>query len=416
MKKLLITKISILVLVISLFSSGCIKDTIKRTYTIYTPVYKEKSEVLSNIKSTTPKTISETGKIYMYGRYIFLNEVSKGVHIIDNADPANPKVIKFIDIPGNLDIAVKGNSLYADLYTDLLVIDISDPLQAKLSKVVENVFPERRYVSGFIADTSKIIVGWNKKDTTVEGDRQFFFNNCRNCGFALAADASLRAAAPGAGGIGGSMARFAIVNDYLYTVNISQLGVFNINEPQNPVKLGTSYIGWNIETVYPFKQKLFIGSSTGMFIYDITNPQIPKREGMFSHARACDPVVADDDYAFVTLRSGNNCNSTSNQLDVIDIKNFAVPNLLKTYSMTNPFGLAIDGNLLFVCDGPAGLKIYDRTEPTNLVMLHHIKNIETFDAIARNKTLLVVAKDGLYQYDYSQTQQIRLLSKLSINQ
>jgi hypothetical protein len=84
--------------------------------------------------------------------------------------------------------------------------------------------------------------------------------------------------------------------------------------------------------------------------------------------------------------------------------------------MTNPFGLAIDENLLFVCDGPAGLKIYDRTEPTNLVMLHHIKNLETYDAIARNKNLLVVAKDGLYQYDYSQPQQIRLLSKLSINQ
>ncbi len=413
MKNIFTLKTSFVILLFASISSGCLKDNITRTYTIYTPVYKAKAEVVSNIRSNTPQPITETGKIYMYGRYIFLNEVGKGVHIIDNVDPKNPKAIKFIDIPGNIDIAVKGSTLYADLFTDLVVIDISDPLQAKVAKVMENVFPERRFINGFIADSSQIIIGWNKKDTTVEGDRVNFLRECRNCGFALAADS--RAAAPSPTGVGGSMARFAIVNDYLYTVNISQLGVFSISSPQNPSKLGSSYIGWEIETIYPFKQKLFIGSSTGMFIYDIANPAAPKREGMFSHARACDPVVADDDYAFVTLRSGNVCNGTSDQLDVLDIKNVNAPKLLKTYGMTNPYGLAIDGNLLFICDGSDGLKVFDRTEPEKLVLLQHIKGIVTFDAIAWNKTLLVVAKDGLYQYDYSQPQQLHLLSKLSIN-
>src|ERR1044071_1078132 len=106
---------------------SCLKDNVTKTYSIFEPIYKSKSEVLSEIKSSTPVSISNPGKIYMYGNYIFLNEVNKGVHIIDNSDPSHPSIKAFINIPGNVDIAVKGTTLYADLFTDLVVIDIADP-------------------------------------------------------------------------------------------------------------------------------------------------------------------------------------------------------------------------------------------------------------------------------------------------
>ncbi|HEY1021789.1 MAG TPA: hypothetical protein VGE06_05725, partial [Flavisolibacter sp.] len=105
--------------------TGCMKDSITKTYTIYTPVYKDRAEVLANIKSNAPRPIHEKGKIFLYGHYIFLNELNKGVHVINNSNPAAPVREAFIDVPGNIDIAVKGNTLYADLYTDLLAIDIS---------------------------------------------------------------------------------------------------------------------------------------------------------------------------------------------------------------------------------------------------------------------------------------------------
>ena len=99
----------------------------------------------------------------MYGNYIFLNEVNKGVHIIDNTNPVNPVIKSFINIPGNVDIAVKGSTLYADLYTDLVVVDITDPLNATLKKVVTKVFPERVYAAGFVYDSTKVIVGWTER-------------------------------------------------------------------------------------------------------------------------------------------------------------------------------------------------------------------------------------------------------------
>ena len=392
---------------------GCLKDKLTMTYTILRPVYKEKAEVYANIKSNAPTAIQQPGKVFIYGDYIFLNEVDKGIHIIDNANPARPVVKAFINIPGNLDIAVKGNTLYADLYADLVVVDISNPLQARFIKYIANVFRERNYTGGFTADSTRVIVGWIKKDTTVSMRNTY----CATCAYLLLSGAQGAgvAAAGGPIGVAGSMARFSLVNNYLYTVNSRELSSFNINNSNNPVRTATQAVGWNIETLYPFSNKLFIGSSTGMFIYDISNPAYPSAQGQFTHVRACDPVIADGDYAYVTLRNGNACSGTSNQLDVINISNVFSPSLARTYPMTNPYGLAKDNNLLFICDGKAGLKIFDVSNPLAISLKKQISDIETYDAIASNGNLLVVAKDGLYQYDYSVPGSLSLESKIPVN-
>src|SRR6202022_2166901 len=173
------------------------------------------------------------------------------------------------------------------------------------------------------------------------------------------------------------MARLAIVHDYLFTVNLNQLGVLNISNTANPENVSITNVGSNIETIYPFKEKLFIGSRNGLFIYDITNAATPVNEGQFAHASACDPVVADDNYAYVTLRNGTFCTTASNQLDVVNVQNLIYPSLVKSYPMTNPHGLTKDGNFLFVCDGKDGLKIFDATQPGDLKLIKNIVGIET---------------------------------------
>jgi hypothetical protein len=401
------------VIISMLLLSSCVKDKLSKTYTIYAPVYKTKQEVLASVKFAAPQTISSPGKIYIYGKYVFLNELNKGVHVIDNSNASSPKVIGFINIPGNVDIAVKGNILYADLYADLLTIDISEPTNSKLLKTIPKLFPERFYGLGYSPDTSKIIVDWLRKDTTVDINTELNYGGCPGCMYASAsssADKSLSAAP----GIGGSMARFTIVNDYMYTVGQSDLSILSVSNSADPVIIGTQRIGMNIETIYPFKDKLFIGSSAGMFIYNITSPSTPKRESEFSHARACDPVIADDNYAYVTLRTGSWCAGTTNTLDVIDIANITSPRLVKTYQLKNPHGLSKDGDLLFICDGTDGLKLYNAANVNDLKLLDHIKDLETYDVIAWNKLLMVVSRTGLHQYDYSDGKTMRLLSTIAI--
>ncbi|MDZ4794934.1 MAG: hypothetical protein SGI83_11700, partial [Bacteroidota bacterium] len=281
---------------------------------------------------------------------------------------------------------------------------------------INKVFPDRQYSNGFVPDSNMIIVDWTKKDTTVDLNAA-----CRRCMYDLIALSSSQSggtfstgAAPTVG-IAGSMARFSIVNSYLYAVNNSNLISFNIATTNNPVRTATQSVGWNIETIYPFNNKLFIGSMTGMFIYDITIPATPVAQGQFSHARRCDPVIADGNYAYVTLRGGSACGGNTNQLDVVNISNLNLPTLAKTYLMDGPYGLTKDNNTLFICDGKAGLKMYDAANPLNIVLKKTVANMETYDAIALNGNLLVVANDGLYQYGYSYPATLDLKSKISVN-
>lgn len=421
MKKYVSGLVTIFVSVfLSVLFSGCLKDTCKhaKTYTWFEPLYKTSAEVRANIKSNPAREVQNPGKIFIIGGYIFLNEVDKGIHVIDNSNPSFPKNIAFIDIPGNIDLALKGNTLYADLYTDLVTLDISNPLNVVKRSIVDGVFPERYYSGVFLSgDSNKIIYDWVKHDTTLTED-------CSSPSFNVPGvfyNDALASSSMGPGqstlvGTGGSMARFALINNYLYTVGYADLNVFNISNSNQPVFSNKLQVDWRVETIYPFKNKLFIGSNNGMFIYDInSSPTNPVKVGEFSHARACDPVIADDNFAYVTLHSGTVCEGFDNELDIVQLNNLSNAELVKVYHLTGPQGLSKDNDLLFICDGTDGLKVYDASDVMNLQLIKQFPGLETYDVIAYNKIAIVVAKDGLYQYDYSSINNIHLVSKISIS-
>lgn len=390
---------------------SCLKDSTTKRYVYFKPVYKAKEEVRANMKTGPAQDIKMPGKIYIKGNYIFLNEVDKGVHIIDYSNPANPKNIAFIAIPGNEDIAVQDNYLYADEYSDLVTFDISDPLDVKLLDTDSNAFPERYYSPG----DNQVIVDWIKVDTTATGD----YTNWWQREYVVMPDTyySSLAATPAQAGVGGSMARFTLTNNRLYTVSNHSLNVFNTGNGANPAFVTAVSAGFDIETIYPFKNQLFIGSQEGMYIFNIDNPDAPYQVGTFTHAQACDPVIADSSYAYVTLRTGNTCNNeTENVLHVLDIKNPENATLLKSYSFTNPHGLAKDGNLLLVCDGKDGLKLLNDANPLDITSIKTIGGMDTYDVIALNNIAIVSAKEGLYLVDYTTPANAQIVGHLSINQ
>jgi hypothetical protein len=86
--------------------------------------------------------------------------------------------------------------------------------------------------------------------------------------------------------------------------------------------------------------------------------------------------------------------------------------------MTNPHGLGIDGNTLFICDGNDGLKAFDITDVNRIDehMLIHDQDINATDVIPFENVLMMIGTGGIYQYDYSNPQNITLLSTLPVNQ
>lgn len=425
MKKFLLAAIGCMAICfVIFFLQGCLKDTYTKTYhyTYYAPVYKTSQEVRNNIKSNPSQPIEKAGKLYVKGQYIFLNDIDKGIHVIDNSNPSSPQQVAFITIPGNMDLAVKGNTLYADLYTDLVAIDISNPRNVVLKKVVEGVFPHRYYNGNFIPDSTKVIASWERRDTTVTekyaldqmiGGGRIYMDYAAFSGTAVP-QSNKSGASVSPYGVGGSMARFTIINQRLYTVGASDLSVFNISNTENPLFVTKKNLTASIETIYPFADKLFIGSQTGMFIFDISFADNPVQVGQFSHVMSCDPVISDGQFAYVTLRTGTTCARNANQLEVLKLTNLINPVSVKIYPMTNPYGLSKEGSMLFVCDGKDGLKIYDANDVMNLQLKKTISVPEAYDVITLGGDAILVAKDGLYQYDYSDLNNIRLLSKITI--
>jgi hypothetical protein len=135
-----------------------------------------------------------------------------------------------------------------------------------------------------------------------------------------------------------------------------------------------------------------------------------------NHVVGCDPVVVQGDYAYVTIRGGNACGQDLSLLDVVDISNPAQPRLMASYRMHSPYGLGIDGDVLFVCD--EGLKVFDAADPLKIKekQLAHFTGIGGFDVIPYGNILLVIGDDGLYQYDYSNIYDIKQISALKMGQ
>lgn len=401
----------LLISIACLCFNSCLKDTTTKHYVYFKPVYKPKEEVKAAMKTGPAQDIQHPGKLFVKGNYIFLNELDKGVHIIDYSNPHDPKNIAFVAIPGNEDIAVEGDYLYADLYADLVTFNITNPTDIKLVDTDEGAFPERYYLIG----SDQIIVDWIKVDTTIKSND----NNWWQKEYVVMPETYdlSTATTPAQAGIGGSMARFTLMNNRLYTVDNHSLHIFNIDDNANPVMASTVSAGYDVETIYPFKNELFIGSQEGMYIFNVDNRDAPYQVGTFIHAQACDPVIADDNNAYVTLRTGNTCNNeTENVLEVLDVTNPANATLIKSYSFTSPHGLAKDGNTLFVCDGTAGLKLLNAGDPLNITPVTTIGGIETYDVIALNKTAIVSAKEGLYLVDYADPAHAQIVGHLTIKQ
>ncbi len=212
----------------------------------------------------------------------------------------------------------------------------------------------------------------------------------------------------GTTGVSGSTARFTIAGNYLYTVDNQSLNIFNITDPAIPSKVKDINLGFGIETIFARGNTLFLGTQTGMYIYDISNPVDVQQKSRYNHIYSCDPVVADNKYAYVTLSTTNRCGRGVNELDIIDIQNLSSPYLISSFPMTNPQGLGVDGTTLFLCDD--GLKIYDIQNKSNIVLKKHY-NIAATDVIPLGNSLLVIGADGLYQYHYS-SDTIYLLSTI----
>jgi hypothetical protein len=240
--------------------------------------------------------------------------------------------------------------------------------------------------------------------------------------FSCSADSASDSFSTGAGdtGVAGSYARFITVGNFLYIVDRSNIQTYSLTSPSLPNKINTQEIGEQIESIFNYQDKLFIGSGSGLYIYTIQADGIPSKTATHTYdfpILPCDPVVANDTYAYVSLHDGDTggpCGGFNNvnELKIFNVADINNPELLVSYPMSRPKGLGLDGNILFLCDDWAGLKVFNVSDPYNIVQIAHFDYFNAFDVIPLNGLLLCVGTDNVYQFDYTDLSNIQEVSRI----
>jgi len=425
MKAKIIPIISLLTLfVISL--SSC-EDSNYRQYTGNAPVYLSYDDLRKSVVNQDHADLINPGKIYFKDDFIFIVEELKGIHVYDNSDPSSPSKTNFVKIPGVVDISISGQTLYADSFVDLVVLDLGDIRNIKEVGRIKDILPytvppvDNKYPMAYVDQEKGVVIEWEVRTIKERFDPNpppypIFWSSSRAFMDKFNASGASTGISGSGVGAGGSMARFGIKEDVLYVMDQNTLKVFDITNKTNPEKINDIYPGWGIETMFLTENEMFLGTTTGMVILDISVPSSPVSMGFFSHARSCDPVVVDDTLAYITLRTGTGCGGNLNVLDVVNIKDITKPKAVISYGMTNPHGLGKDGDLLFICDGSAGLKVYDASDPKKITnnLIYRYPEINAYDVIPIDNILVLIGDDGLYQYDYSNVKNIKLLSSILV--
>lgn len=415
-------KIVPILLLLTLFTS-C-EETIYREFKGNEPVYMSYEKLRSSVKTEPDHDLLKPGKIYFKDNYIFIIENLEGFHVYDNTNPSAPVHKTFVKVPGAVDISISGYIVYVDSFVDLVVLDAEDINNIHETGRVRDVFP---YIVpetgndlpvGNIDRKKGVVTGYNVKMIKEKVEISYprypvFYDGYQE----LANSGGITPGVSGSGvGIGGSMARFGIKDNVLYAVDNNLINIFDITDRVKPKKFSGTQSWWGIETMFLTSKYMFLGTTTGVVIYDLSVPLNPEYISFYNHFRSCDPVIVDGDIAYSTLRTGTTCGGTASSLDVVDIDPIKSPVLLQTYPMTNPYGLAKDGNLLFICDGTDGLKIYDAADFMKITehLLYSYPSLKAYDAIPLGSVLAMIGDDGLYQYDYSNPASIRLISHIGV--
>ena len=176
--------------------------------------------------------------------------------------------------------------------------------------------------------------------------------------------------------VGGSTAKFTIQNNHLITIEDHDIQIFSLANPSDPVLVNAYYTPNTItlETIYPYQaNRILLGTNTGAVIMDHSTPGTITELAFPEFVTSCDPVIAQGDYMYITLRNGSSCNLVNNvdgvnQLLIYDISDITQPELKKTIELDQPYGLSIKDTSLLICyeQGLIEFDISNPIEPTQI--------------------------------------------------
>jgi hypothetical protein len=376
------------------------------------PVIHPFSEIRDSIQFLPGREMQDPGKICFKDNFLFVSEIKKGVHIIDNSNPANPVFLSFIQIPGNGDIIIHENRLYADSYSDLISFDITDLNNIKEVERAKEIF-EFGWFNG---------KWWNSQDGGLfygEYTQKYVTDTITfNCNEPPEPEPIVDIEE---GPVNSSYLehaktppRFAVKDKYLYSSGINFLNIFDLDESKNLKSIGFLALDQAHFSFSLQQDKLFVGMAFDLAIYDIESPLETRQTSRFDSVTSCDKIAVHDNIAYITERTGTLCGGNQNRLKLIDISNTSIPRFIKAFPLDGPRALSIDFPILYVCEGVNGFKVFDVLDTATIDqhLLSYEKDIQANNIAVSGKTVFITSIDGLYQLDATDPRNLHRLSKI----
>lgn len=130
----------------------------------YKPVILKRADFEKSVVLENSRSVEKSAKIYIFDKFIFINDKHKGFHVFNNTDATKPTKEKFLRVPGATDIAIRNNTMYINQATDLIALTFNpSDYSYKIEKRVKNVFPPMISPDGFKSYDVKddeVIVNW----------------------------------------------------------------------------------------------------------------------------------------------------------------------------------------------------------------------------------------------------------------
>lgn len=409
MRILLLSSISLLVL-----GTSCVKNKGEVSYSYNKAIaqYDYLEAIRNQGLVEAPRPISDIGKVFYGTDIILIGERNKGIHIINNANRNIPTKPSFLSIPYCNEFFVDGNFLYAESHYDILKIDISNKSNPILVHRAKNAISqpiknnEGKTLVGFtyqfVHESFKLNSAEElalRKSNTLYFD---YSNNLIPSGKVPPSFVSSSAKNKG------TMSRMEVADGYLNLITSSQLYTYDISGG-SIISTKKQTIGNDLETIYHEDNKLFIGSKSSMTILNNNNPSEPYVLSSYWHEVSCDPVLPNDDIAYLTLRSvqDEGCSGgTVNLLKVIDISNPSSPSNITDVTMRSPYGMTISNDHLFIGEGANGITVMDITNPNNPTEIFNTSSFKTYDVIKHpndSDIILVISDNDVKQLSFDES-------------
>jgi hypothetical protein len=318
--------------------------------------------------------------IYLYDSLLVIADSSTGIHIYSVKNEQSPVFKQRIPLGGNTGVAMRGNVLYANSFGRILALRLTSGSTYEIASVIKEDPSWPMYNDEY--------TGWG----------------CQNNPVPMAPGTS--------SGQGGSYAIFAVIDTFLYYINNSSIVTMSISNPDNPVKLNETFVDWTIETLFPTQRYLYVGSYSGMYIFDRSNPAQPVQTGTTTHIRAYDPVVVSDTMAYVTLRTNWYSWYPQDELVMVNVSNPAQADSLAAIPLLTPYGLAVSDTLLYVAQGTNGYCLLDVKDPMAVRTLRSWQTPYARDFIWLGTRLYLMGLNDVRIYDASDPAAPLLLSTI----